>query len=74
MSLYIVMVIVRLLVAKSQGIIKVNSKNNCEMSKTVHYNLLANTQSVVIALMTISTCSKQKRTQMLQPSLGFRIS
>ena len=43
------------------------------MSKTVHYNLFANTQSVVIALMTISMCSKQKLTQVLQASLGFRI-
>ena len=74
-SAYIIMVIVRLLMPKPSGIIKVNSNNNCEMSKTAHYNLLQTLggDSVVIALMTIYMCSKQKLTQVLQPSLSFRM-
>ena len=47
-SIYILLVIMKLLVPKSQGVVKINFNNICEVSKTMHCNLLINLNLYVI--------------------------
>ena len=47
-SIYILLVIMKLLVPKSQGVVKINFNNICEVSKTMHCNLLINTCNHIV--------------------------